>query len=61
MDATTTDTTDTSTFVNNDMSAGCGTECDIWNPTECAEGEKCTAVACEIGSNSWDSNVCRPI
>ena len=28
---------------------------------DCPEGEKCTSVACEVGSGSWDSNVCRPI
>lgn len=39
----------------------CGEQCDIWAEGDCPEGEKCTAVACEVGSNSWDSNVCRPI
>jgi hypothetical protein len=39
----------------------CGTECDIWAEDDCPTGEKCTSVACEIGSNSWDSNRCRPI
>lgn len=69
-DTTTTDTTDTdmttttsdSGFVNADASGpSCGEECDIWNPGDCGEGQKCTSVACEIGSNSWDSNVCRDI
>ena len=59
-DATTTDTTDGG-FVSTDMIMGCGTECDIWNPADCPTGEKCTAVACEIGSNAWDTNVCRPV
>jgi hypothetical protein len=40
---------------------GCGQECDIWNPGDCPDGEKCTMVACEIGSNSWDSHVCREV
>lgn len=50
-------------FVPNDISAGspCGTECDAWNLEDCPEGEKCTAVACEIGSTAWDANVCRDI
>jgi hypothetical protein len=39
----------------------CGDECDIWAQNDCPEGQKCTAVACEIGSSAWDSNVCRDI
>ena len=39
----------------------CGEECDIWNWDDCPEGQKCTAVACGVGGNSWDSNVCRDI
>lgn len=40
---------------------GCGDECDIWDPDACGPGRKCTAVACEVGSSSWDSNMCRDI
>ena len=39
----------------------CGQQCDIWNSDDCPEGEKCTAVACEVGGSAWDSNVCREI
>src|SRR5690606_21099982 len=56
-DGTTGSTTDTSGgsgFVASDMGAGCGTMCNIWMD-DCPEDEKCTSVACEIGSNSWDS------
>jgi hypothetical protein len=51
------------TFVPDDDTGGssCGEECDIWNPDDCPAGEKCTAVACEVGSSAWDSNVCREI
>lgn len=57
-----TDTNSSSGIVQEDMGGGgCGTMCDIWTPGDCPEGEKCTAVACEVGSFSWDSNVCRPI
>jgi len=48
-------------FIDMDDDVPCGTQCDIWNPDDCVEGEKCTSVACAIGGNSWDSNVCRPI
>lgn len=60
-DSGTTSSSTSSGFVDNDTTMGCGTMCNIWNPTECPDGEKCTAVACEIGSNAWDSNVCRPV
>jgi hypothetical protein len=40
---------------------GCGQECELWNAPSCPPGEKCTAVSCEVGSNSWDSFVCREI
>ena len=33
--------------------------CDIWNPDDCPEGEKCTAYA-TMGS-SWDANKCVPV
>ncbi len=59
--STSADGSTTSSFVNNDTTMGCGTECNIWAPTECPDGEKCTAVACEVGSNAWDSNVCLPV
>ena len=51
------------TFVNDTTDDGgmCGDECDIWAESDCMDGEKCTSVACEVGSTSWDSNVCRPI
>ncbi len=39
----------------------CGAECDIWAEGDCPEGEKCTSVACDVGSTAWDSNVCREI
>jgi hypothetical protein len=52
----------TGSFVDSDMmDASCGAECNIWDPEDCPEGEKCTSVACEVGSGSWDSNVCREI
>jgi hypothetical protein len=54
-------TTDGNTFVPDGEGMSCGAECDIWNPDDCPEGEKCTSVACEVGSGSWDSNVCREI
>ena len=63
-DATDTDaeTTNSGGFVDQDMmDMSCGAECDIWDPDDCPEGEKCTSVACEVGSGSWDSNVCREI
>ena len=57
-----TDSTATSGgFVPDGGGASCGEECDIWNPNDCPEGEKCTAVACEVGGSAWDSNVCREI
>ncbi len=40
---------------------GCGAMCDIWSEDDCPSGQKCTAVACEVGSLSWDSNVCRDV
>jgi hypothetical protein len=50
------------TFVCEDADCTiCGVGCDIWSEADCPEGEKCTAVACEVGSNSWDMNVCKPI
>ena len=59
---TASETTNSGGFVESDMmDASCGAECDIWNPDDCPEGEKCTSVACEVGSGSWDSNVCREI
>ena len=30
--------------------------CDIWNPDDCPEGEKCTAYA--TAGSSWDANKC---
>ena len=67
--SSTTDTTESdastgtaeSGFVPDGEGMSCGAECDIWNPDDCPEGEKCTSVACEVGSGSWDSNVCREI
>jgi hypothetical protein len=56
-----TSTTDPGGFVPDGGGASCGEECDIWNPGDCPDGEKCTSVACEVGSNAWDSNVCREI
>jgi hypothetical protein len=50
------------TFVPSETGdTGCGTECNIWAENECPEGEKCTAVACEVGGTAWDANVCRPV
>lgn len=62
-DPTDTTTDDaTSSFVNSDAAGpSCGEECDIWNPADCPEGEKCTSVGCEVGATGWDSNVCREI
>jgi hypothetical protein len=64
-ESTTTDPTDgtttMNTFVPDGGGASCGEECDIWNPDDCPDGEKCTSVACEVGSNAWDSNVCREV
>jgi hypothetical protein len=37
------------------------TWCDPWAKGECPDGEKCMPVALEVGSNSWDSAVCRPL
>jgi hypothetical protein len=48
-------------FVPDGGGASCGEECDIWNPMDCPDGEKCTAVACEVGGSAWDSNVCREV
>lgn len=48
-------------FIQNDFPSGCGDECDIWSPGDCPEGEKCTAVSCDIGSSTGDSNVRRAI
>lgn len=45
-------------FVWHDYSNECGTTCDIWNWGDCPDGQKCTAVACEVGSSAWDSNIC---
>ena len=60
-DGTTGDTSG-SGFVASDTMMSCGTMCNIFSATnDCPDGEKCTSVACEIGSNAWDSNVCRPI
>ena len=32
--------------------------CDIFKDGECGDGFKCTSVACEVGSTSWDSTRC---
>lgn len=36
----------------------CGEDCDIWNPSSCPAGQKCTAVICGLGTNAWNSDVC---
>lgn len=54
-------TSDGSGFVNNDANQTCGASCDIWNPNDCDDGQKCTAVGCEVGTTAWDANVCRDI
>jgi hypothetical protein len=60
--ATTTTTGMTSgNFVTSDSAVSCGTMCDPWMANNCPAGEKCTAVACEVGSTAWDSNVCVPV
>lgn len=51
----------TTGFVPDGGGMSCGEECDIWNWDDCPEGQKCTAVACEVGGSAWDSNVCRDI
>jgi hypothetical protein len=43
-----------------DGDGDCGTECDPW-AQDCPAGEKCTAVACDVGSTAWDTNVCVPV
>ena len=48
-------------FVNTDSSMSCGDSCDIWAANDCSDGQKCTSVACAVGSTAWDSNVCRDI
>jgi hypothetical protein len=47
------------TFVGDESFYACGEECDILNPNDCPEGEKCTAAGCD--SDTWDSNVCREV
>lgn len=47
-----------SDFVNVDAGPGCGEPCDIWDWGGCPDGQKCSAVACEVGSTYWDSNIC---
>lgn len=62
-DASATDTTDsttaddTSTFVNIDTPVE--SMCDIWNPNDCPEGEKCMPYA--SGGSSWDALKCVPV
>ncbi len=57
-----TDSTDTTSgFVPDGGGNSCGEDCDIWEESPCEPGWKCTAVACEIGSNAWDSHLCREI
>lgn len=48
-------------FVDNDHMNACGEPCDIWNWGDCPDGQKCTAVACEVGSTWVDSHMCRDI
>ena len=44
-----------------DAGEPCGESCHVWSLDECPTGQKCTWVACEVGSSSWDSTVCRDI
>ena len=39
----------------------CQTNCNPFDLDSCPEGEKCTAVQCEVGSSGWDAHFCREV
>jgi hypothetical protein len=51
------DSADDGSFVNVDQAVE--SMCDIWNPNDCPEGEKCMPYA--SGGSSWDALKCIPI
>ncbi len=48
-------------FLSDMAEDACTEQCDIWDPQDCIEGTKCTAVACEVGASEWSHHLWREI